>query len=110
MRSLRTAGFYKSKTCPSAETLLLYTEADVAQAIRQRIAEHLSECDFCGTEILLLAKHAPRKDEFAIAIETVAMPAPLRRLAEELLSDAMRVAPIFADITFERERLTLTDA
>jgi anti-sigma factor RsiW len=111
MRSLSTAEFRKTKTCPSAQILLLYHEASLTQTRRRRVAAHLSGCDFCGAEMQLLTAHRPA----ALAAQAATpdarpIPAALRRLAEDLLSQPVRALAIFAEISFDREPLTLTDA
>lgn len=109
MRSSTTAGFCKLNTCPSAETLLRYHEAALTRGTHDRIAAHLTGCDLCGAETFLLARHYRASEP--VSFESVAMPAALRRLAEDLLSAATpRALTIFAEVTLERERLTLTDA
>ncbi|HEY0077664.1 MAG TPA: hypothetical protein VGB73_03390 [Pyrinomonadaceae bacterium] len=110
MRSLSTAEFRKTKVCPSAQILLLYQEASLTETRRRRVAAHLSGCDFCGAEMQLLSTHRPSMATQAAASELRPIPAALRRLAEDLLSHPVRALAIFAEISFDREPLTLTDA
>lgn len=106
MGSSITAAFCKQKTCPSAEVLLLYHEAGLTWEKRLEVAAHLAACDFCGAEMQLLSKHPPSN----VYGETVKMPLHLRRLAEALLADLVRVTEEYAATVPERARLTLTDA
>lgn len=110
MRSSSTAGFCKSEACPSTEMLLLYTEARLARVAQRKITTHLSGCDFCGAEMFLLARHGPQPDKPTSPTETFAMPASLRRLAEDVFSKMKHDMTVFASLTSQRERLTLTDA
>ena len=109
MRSSSTAAFYKHRSCPSAEVLLLYIETGLAVEKHRRVAAHLATCDFCGAEMQLLASH--NSDQVETDETLVAeMPRHLRRLAEDLMA-----APAFAlvrivELVYDRERLTLTDA
>ena len=110
MRSSCTAEFLKTRDCPSAETLLLYGEAALTRSRRRRVAAHLAACDFCDAEARLLAHH-PRSVWRALpAGEAAPAPAPLRRLAEDLLAGPSRALAFVVESALERERLTLTDA
>ena len=104
MPSSSTARFRKLRTCPHTETLLSFS----ADAPAGRVAEHVSTCDFCGAEVQLLSRHAPPAD--ALPFAALALPAPLRRLAEDLLSEPSHNRARFAESLMEIERLTLTDA
>lgn len=111
MRSLSTASFRKQKSCPSAEMLLRYSEAGLTRVASRRVATHLAACDFCGAEMHLLKQHPPTKEYLSQAPEAAdAMPASLHRLALDLLAEPSRAIGILAELIFERERLTLTDA
>lgn len=110
MRSLSTAEFSKLKTCPSAQTLLSYNEASLAEAAQTRVAAHLACCDFCGAEMQLLLAHYQPSAAWA-AMEVVPMPSALRRLAEDLLGQTVSaLVHVVESVVVERERLTLTDA
>ncbi len=105
MPSSTTAWFRKLRTCPQAETLLTFS----AGARRGgRVAEHVHSCDFCGAEVQLLSRHAPPADALPFADQ--ALPAGLRRLAEDLLAEPSFNRARFAESLLEIERLTLTDA
>ena len=103
MPSSSTARFRKLRTCPHTETLLSFS-ADAG-----RVAEHVHTCDFCGAEVQLLSRHAPPADTLPFAAP-LAMPEPLRRLAEDLLHEPSYNRARFAESLMEIERLTLTDA
>jgi hypothetical protein len=105
MSSTSTAGFRKLRTCPQSEALLTFC-LNAHGALR--VAEHLATCDFCGAEVQLLSRFAPPANALPFAV--LAMPAPLRRLAEELLSEPSYNRARFAESIQEIERMTLTDA
>jgi len=97
------AAFRKLKTCPPAETLLLYGEATLVRDATGQLAAHLSSCDFCDAELQLLSRFAPAaKPQFV----PVKMPWALYRLAKELLALSTRAV----EVAYERDNLTLTDA
>ena len=81
MGSLRAPVFCKQKTCPSAGTLVGYNQATLAYGVREQVAAHLAQCDFCGAEMQLLAEHPSDISECVHA----PMPLHLRLLAERLL-------------------------
>lgn len=105
MSSLSTAGFRKLQTCPHSEALLTFCLGAHAAG---RVAEHVAVCDFCGAEAQLLARFAPPAG--ALPFAALAIPAPLRRLAEDLLSEPSCNRARFAESILEIERMTLTDA
>jgi len=96
-----TAWFRKLRTCPRTETLLGFS----AGARRGgRVAEHVESCDFCGAEVQLLSRHAP--SAAALPFAALAMPAPLRRLAQDILAEPSYNRTRFAESLMEIERLT----
>jgi hypothetical protein len=102
MPSSTTARFRKLRTCPAAETLLTFS----ARARRGgRVAEHVRSCDFCGAEVQMLSRHAPPANTLPFAAP-LAMPAPLRRLAEDILAEPSYNRARFAESLKEIERLT----
>ena len=109
MNRVSTARFRKLRTCPSAETLILYGEAGLAREAGEGVARHLTDCDFCGAELQLLARHwRPDSPLYNAAGE---MSASLRRLAEDLLNvPAFDRAGLAEMICGDAEPLTLTDA
>ena len=108
MRRTRTAGFRKLRTCPQSEALSLYCQGVATAVRRASIAAHLSSCDFCGAEAQLLSRFPPPAN--ALPFAALAIPAALRRLAEDMLSVPSLNRARFADSILEIERLTLTDA
>ena len=101
MPSSTTARFRKLRICPRTETLLTFS----ASATRGgRVAEHVESCDFCGAEVQLLSRHAP--SAAALPFAALAMPAPLRRLAEDILAEPSYNRARFAESLMEIERLT----
>lgn len=104
MRSSSTATYKKLNTCPTAETLLRFARGGAGG----RIESHVAACDFCGGEMLLLAR-LPARDEAPAAARSD-IPPPLLRLAEKLLRPRPGEAQAHARPRPEAERLTLTDA
>ena len=83
MGSKRRTDFKKERHCPSSQDLESYHRSLLASWQRSEIAVHLGTCDFCASELQLLAK-VPLADN---QIECPSMPASLRALAEALLAD-----------------------
>ena len=108
MPSTSTARFKKLRTCPHTETLLTFCRGARTAARAVRVAEHVESCDFCGAEVQLLSRHAPTAD--ALPFDAHALPAHLRRLAEDVLAEPSYDRARFAESLLEIERLTLTDA
>jgi hypothetical protein len=104
MPSTSTARFRKLRTCPQTETLLTFSQSTHAAARRGRVAEHVESCDFCGAEVQMLTRHAPAAGTLSLAGH--AMPAHLRRLAEDVLADPCYDRARFAESLLEVERLT----
>ena len=103
MRSSSTAGFRKLRTCPQSEALMTY-----CRGARDAVAAHAAACDFCGAEAQLLSRFPTPAS--ALPFAAFAIPAGLRRLAEDLLSEPSLNRARFAESILEIERLTLTDA
>lgn len=101
MPSSTTGWFRMLRTCPRIETLLNFS----AGARRGgRVAAHVESCDFCGAVVQLLSRHAP--PAVALPCAALAMPAPLRRLAQDILSEPSYNRARFAESLMEIERLT----
>ena|SRR5205085_6155109 len=108
MGRTRTAGFRKLRTCPQSEALSLYCQGGTNAARRASIAAHVAACDFCGAEAQLLSRFPPPVN--ALPFTDLVIPAPLRRLAEDMLSAPSLNRARFAESILEIERLSLTDA
>ena len=102
MPSSTTKGFRKLRTCPHTETLLTFSAG--APRGGRRVAEHVRSCDFCGAEVQLLARHAPPASALPFAAQ--AIPAHVRRLAEDVLAEPSYNRARFAESLMEVERLT----
>jgi hypothetical protein len=100
MPSSSTAWFRKLRTCPRTETLLTFSAGGAVG----RVAEHVEECDFCGAQVQLLSRHAP--PAAALPFAALALPEPLRRLAEDILAEPSYDRARFAESLMEIERLT----
>lgn len=108
MRSSRTAGFRKLRTCPQSEALSVYCQGGTNAMRRASITAHVSACDFCSAEAQLLSRFPPQA--VALPFTTLAIPVGLRRLAEDVLSMPSLSSARFADSILEIERLTPTEA
>ena len=103
MGARSTAAFCKLKTCPPAETLVLYGEATLARDATGQVAAHLSSCDFCDAELQLLSRFPVAGPPQFVPVK---MPWALYRLAKELLVLSTRAV----EVAYDRDSLTLTDA
>lgn len=54
--------FGKKSGCPSSERVLGYVTKSLSPSVMLRVSLHVANCDFCGAETLLMARHAPRED------------------------------------------------
>lgn len=107
MRTSSITVFSKQATCPSAETLVSYNALNLHAGAAAHVLEHLSSCEFCNAELKLLSRHMPAEEEYS----TAEIPAHLRSLAEALMgSTELSHIMSLPETSYERERLTLTDA
>lgn len=100
MCSSDTAQFRKSRTCPSAETLLFHHLNNLVPEEQEQTAAHLATCDFCNAELQLLAQHPLPPAACAQA----PIPEHLRLLAEELLTKNARSKQRLVKMICERSR------
>jgi hypothetical protein len=84
--------FYKSKSCPSANTLLSFAANETTDKIEwNSVSKHLSKCEFCSAELHLLALYPPDLEKVLEEKVLISeMPFQLRQLAETALSDEQR--------------------
>lgn len=107
MRTPSVTLFCKQAACPSSETLLSYHVSEAAFEQAERITEHLESCEFCAAELRLLAEHEAVEEEYPLT----EIPAHLRSLAEALLGKIELSGLVsLSEASYEKERLTLTDA
>lgn len=102
MPSSTTVRYRKLRTCPRTETLLNFSAG--AGPGGGRVEEHVQSCDFCGAAAQMLSRHAP--PAAALPSAALAMPEPLRRLAEDILAEPSYNRARFAESLMEVERLT----
>lgn len=81
------AVFLKTTSCPSSNLLLSYRNKCLSAEVELLIRHHLAECDFCGSEIPLLAHYIPPQRDEAKPVE---IPMNLRILAESLFAQSFR--------------------
>ena len=106
MRSSSKVGFRKLLTCPHTDALLMFCRGEADK--QTSIAAHVTSCDFCGAETQFLSRFPPPANALPFAVFSI--PAPLSRLAREILGEPSFNRARFADSIMEIERLTLTDA
>jgi hypothetical protein len=77
----KAVSFRKTVACPSSSMLLSYTLKKLSPEVSALIKYHLRDCEFCASELPLLAHHKqPPKPERAPEI-----PMNLRILAESIM-------------------------
>jgi hypothetical protein len=76
-----TIQFRKTAACPSSKTLLYSRAGKLSAEIETLVRYHLTACDFCRAELMLLAHHG-KADKREKAPE---IPMNLRILAESIL-------------------------
>lgn len=86
--------------------LLCYRSDDLSSEQRARVASHLGICEFCEAELQLLTEYPAIEEECPLA----EMPLNLRCLAEALLHGDLKSVEVYAEVAYEKEPLTLTDA
>ena len=101
------ARFCKIRTCPTAETLLLYLDTALADEVVDEVSTHLSSCEFCGAELHLFSHFRPAGPAL---VQTVRMPWPLYQLAVDVFAAPGRIAKRAATGIHDRDRLKLIDA
>ena len=77
-----TLPFRKTTACPASATLLSFRCQNLPAELATSVKDHLSDCDFCGAELRLLAYHQPT----TIKYTTPEIPMNLRILAESILN------------------------
>ena len=89
MKGLETTiPFRKTAACPSTKTLLYFRTEKLSLEISTLVRYHLSACDFCHAELMLLAHH--RQGGSKLDEKTPEIPMNLRILAESILSQGAR--------------------
>ena len=77
------ASFKKTAACPSSNTLVSFRSKKLPAELLILVRCHLSECEFCGSELRLLAHD---KLPLRIDLKTPEIPMNLRILAESILT------------------------
>lgn len=98
--------FCKNANCPSSTNLLKFQNGEFGRKEGNEIITHLSECEFCASEIEFYA-HYPQSDE---KIEAAEIPMPLFELAEALLSNKHKDFSLLNKLLGESESLFLKKA
>jgi hypothetical protein len=106
MFSIKMVTFCKSANCPSSQKLLSLQKGDVSDKEAQRIRRHLTNCEFCLSEIEFYS-HYPQSDE---GIAEVEIPLPLYELAEALLSNKHKDFSLLNKLLNENDGLVLEKA
>ncbi len=87
MKAANVAAFRKTRACPSSKTLLSFGAAKLSIKLSKLVRNHLSECDFCHAESMLLTNHICQPKRTAKVPE---LPINLRILAESILSQSKK--------------------
>jgi hypothetical protein len=74
--------FRKTAACPASSTLLSYRLEKLSRKLATGVSDHLADCEFCNSELRLLAHHTPGRRR----PRTPEIPMNLRILAESILS------------------------
>jgi hypothetical protein len=74
--------FLKTAACPASSTLLSYRLEKLSRKLAIGVGKHLADCEFCNSELRLLAHHAPARRP----PRPPEIPMNLRILAESILS------------------------
>lgn len=107
MVSIKMITFCKSVNCPSSEKLLAFQANKISVRDSQKIRKHLSECEFCATEVEFYARY-PQSEE---PVKTSEIPFPLYQLAEALLSKKNNDFTLLKDLlTNEKDQFLLEKA
>jgi hypothetical protein len=105
MKASTVKSFSKKLACPSSHLLLSFHYQALAPEINFLVKHHLAGCDFCYSEIPLLAFYTqPLKGE----CRTPDLPINLRVLAESILGQD-KSARIVDETPAGQEGLTLID-
>lgn len=98
--------FKKTTGCPSSHMLLLYCSSELSTEIMTRVRLHLGSCDFCSSEIPLLAYHTPPCSGECKPPE---IPINLRLLAEALLVRVARMREERDKSVFKQGRIRFAE-
>ena len=80
--------FRKSARCPSSEELLRFEGGEISPKKGKEICAHLTDCEFCASEVEFYAHYPQGEDEAAAAAPAkVEIPSPLYELAKALLDN-----------------------
>jgi hypothetical protein len=106
MLLLKMITFCKNAECPSSENLLAFSNGELSAKDTGKIGKHLTDCEFCSSEIELY-EHCPQTDEVVADAE---IPLPLYQLAEALLGNKHKDFRLLNKLLSETEGLSLNQA
>jgi hypothetical protein len=95
MRISKVVLFEKSRTCPTSESLLIFSRDPAQLAASERIQNHLAGCDFCWAEHQLLAKELLQCEVEFVPVD---IPKDLKLLAESVLRNPCKSVSSLAGI------------
>lgn len=105
MKAASAKSFSKKLSCPSSSLLLSFRNQALAPEIDFLIKHHLASCDFCYSEIPLLAFYTqPLKGE----CRTPDLPINLRLLAESILGQD-KSAKVVNESSVSKKDVTCVD-
>jgi uncharacterized protein (UPF0276 family) len=100
------AKFSKSVKCPASEDLLKFQNNTLDSKDCEKVAKHLSICEFCASEADLYM-HFPENEVHIIEEQ---IPQPLRELAEALLGNKGADFRLLNRLLCDNESLILKQA
>lgn len=62
--------FGKKSGCPSSERVLEFIRKLLSPSTARRVESHVASCDFCGAEMLFMARHAPTHEDYTPSLTT----------------------------------------
>ena len=86
MSAGRAKAFTKTRACPSSEDVSLSQSFRLPPSKAEKIALHLTGCEFCAAEQSLLFAYPQTTEDCELA----EMPSHLRRLAEAVLRETVK--------------------
>ncbi len=109
MLLLKMITFCKNAKCPSSEHLLEFIGGNLSARESEKVAKHLSGCEFCSSEMELY-EHCPQNNEINETVEDAEIPLPLFQLAEALLGNRHKDFRLLDKLLNENESLSLNQA
>lgn len=59
--------FAKTPNCPTSQEILSHVDGSLSSLVRNKLAQHIMRCDFCGAEMQLFVKYRPAQEDYTPA-------------------------------------------